>query len=641
MKNLLLISLLVFAAAFNQVNAQCTTCTPVNCAAQKPQGGLCSPMPDDTVGSPYDAVISFYMPKILRDTTTLAQCSGCSYVELHKIRITSITGLPTGVSFTANNSNNTYDVWAGDSLGCVTFCGTPVSPGTYIIVVNLAADVTAVGIPIVGSQSLTGQPQTYRDTIEIFPGTSACPLSFTLGSGACIPTSCNSLSVDLDATLTNTHCANLISYSWDLGNGTTSVAKTPGVVNYNTPDTFTIKLTTTYYTYRVKNVTAELTGGWTGDVEETTSGFPVYAKPDPYIVIPAFTLNTTGTGTDNVESLTFSNLNLLVAESACADPLEIQAWDEDTGLPQHTNPLGSQDDNCGSNYVTFTGTGGTVTGSSTNSNVSVDYDTVATNSVPESFDIIVYPPTPVPVIVTAKDSMCNGDSTLLTLTPAVPGYAIKWFLNDTTELPVTDSAFYVSVGGSYTAKIINTVTGCTETSAAQIVGVGNAAPSFLSLGFTGTQIYTNPGPSGDFAVDWYFNGNLVAGQNGRFLPYYGAGEYYAEMYNKDYSQCRITAGPDSFAVTSVIDLTDNSIYGVKVFPNPNNGKFTLNFTTEETQNVAITLTNTIGQVVYNRTYTGFTGNFNQELDLSGFSKGVYVATIETQHGKHNSRVVVQ
>ena len=88
--------------------------------------------------------------------------------------------------------------------------------------------------------------QTYIDTIEIFPGTSVCPQTFAIGNGPCVLKACDSVQVSLNATLTNSHCANLISYAWNYGNGGTSGVKTPGVVNYLTPDTFHLNLVTTY-----------------------------------------------------------------------------------------------------------------------------------------------------------------------------------------------------------------------------------------------------------------------------------------------------------------------------------------------------------------------------------------------------------
>lgn len=629
----ILFSFFILVVTVTQLNAQCSVCTPVDCSVQKPTGGLCNQAPDDTAGQPYDAVISFYAPRVLTDPTTLAQCSGCSYVELHHLKIVGIQGLPTGVSATANHANGYYDVWAGDTSGCVHFCGTPVAPGVYYVIVNLLADVVAVGTPI-GNVTVNGQAQTYRDTIEIFPGTSECPQSFSIGNGPCVLKACDSISVNLNATLTNTNCSNLISYSWDYGNGSTSNSKTPGVINYTTPDTFPLSLTTTYYTYKITEVTAEITGGYTGDIEELTGA----SAPDPYIIIPSLGFNNTGSSS-NVHTRTWTGLNLVVPENNCADPIEIQVWDEDTGPPQHSNPLGSQDDNCGSHYIT-PAIPNQVSHSGSNSKVWVTFDTVATSSVTENIDVVVFPHPPVPELIADHDSICHGDSVTISLSTPVPGYAFNWFMNDTTELASTDSVLYVKQSGDYKVKITNIVTGCVEWSAPYPVAVGASAPASVSIIYTGSQEFVSPFPSSGFAVDWYYNGNLVVGQNGKFLPFLGNGMYTAEVYNINFPACRTVAGPDSI-VSGINEMVDNSIYDVKVFPNPNNGRFRVNFSSDETQNVTLTVSSILGQTIQEKAIEHFNGTFNEELDVTDMAKGVYVITISTGKGKTNSKVVVQ
>ncbi len=630
MKKLLLVCFTLAVCTIGRVNAQCAMCTPVDCAAQKPTGGLCNYLPDDTAGQPYDEVISFYMPKKLTDPATLAQCSGCSYVELRHIRIGGITGLPTGMSASPNHSNGYYDVQNGDSTGCVRFCGTPVAPGIYYIVVNLIADVTAHGTPI-GDVDANNQAQTYRDTIEIFPSTSECPQSFTVGNGACQLKACDSVSVNLNATLVNPYCPNLISYAWDYGNGGTSIVKTPGVVNYTTPDTFTLALTTTYYTYRITQFTVELTGGYTGDIEELTG----LSNPDPYITIPSIGYNGRGTGPDDQDQITLTGLNLIIPDNACATPLSVIAWDEDQGPP-----LGSPDDNCGT-HIIVPAVPNQVSSVVNNSRLWMSFDTVAVSSVVDSVHVIVFPHPPVPELVISSDSICNGDTATISLASPVPGYAFTWFLNDTTELQSTDSVLYVAVRGEYKLKITNTVTGCSEWSAPVTLSVGQAPPASVNILFNGTSVFVSPFPASGFAVDWYYNGNLVVGQNGKFLTFLGNGEYRAELYNIAYPFCRTATSPDTITVSGINDMNATAVYDVNVYPNPNNGKFRVSFSTDETENIRLVLTSSIGQVVSERALNNFNGQFNEELDVTDLSKGVYVLTIETPRGRSNSRIIVQ
>jgi hypothetical protein len=540
--------------------------------------------------------------------------------------------LPTGVTGSANHSNNYYDVWGGDSLGCVHFCGTPVAPGTYYVVVNLLADVVAVGTPI-GNVTVNGQAQTYRDTLVIYPSTSACPQSFSLG-GPCITKACDSVTVNLDATLTNTHCSNLITYSWDLGNGTRSNVKTPGRVNYNIPDTFRLSLLTTYYTYRIKSVYANITGGYYPDIEELTAA----QNPDPYIIIPSLGFNNRSNAGSDTHGITFNNLNLVIPGNNCADPIEIQVWDEDTGPPQGSNPLGSPDDNCDSHYIT-PAIPNQVSDVSSNSSISVKFDTVAISSVPDTVLIIVYPHPPVPVIVASKDSICSGDSTVLGLTQAIDGYGFTWYMNDTTELTSTDSVVTVSKAASYKVKITNLVTGCQEISAPYILAVGQS-PQQAGISFNGTQVFINPFPGPGYAVDWYFNGNLVAGQNGKFLPYMGAGLYSADLYNASFPNCRVSIPADS-VVSGINDVAENSILDLTVFPNPNTGKFHVKFSTAEVMTVTMSVRDMIGETVITKNLENLDGTYNEEIDLANLSKGVYFVTVESKQGRLSSKVVVQ
>jgi hypothetical protein len=627
----ILLSLFAVVAGYGWANAQCSSCTPVNCSATKPTGGLCNNLPDDTAGQPYDAVISFYMPKKLTDPITLAQCGGCTSVDLRQIDIVGIQGLPPGLTYTASQGGS-YNVQGGDSLGCVHFCGTPVAPGVYYVIVNLLADVTANGTPI-GSVQANDQPQQYRDTLEIFPGVSECPNTFSLGP--CVTKACDSISVNLSASLTNQNCPNLISYNWNYGNGSTSKLKNPGVIKYNVPDTFPLQLTTTYYTYRVKSVTVTVTGGYSGDVEELTT----LSKPDPYIRINSLAFSNRGSSSDQ-NTNTYNNLNLVIPDANCADALEIQVWDEDTGPPQGTNPLGSQDDLINTHNI-YPAVPNQVTSILNNSSISVTFDTVATSSVTETIDIIVFPHPPVPVLNVANDTICSGDSTSITITPSLQGYLVNWYLNDTTEIINPDQTLYAKQAGTYKAKITNSETGCIEWSAPVQVAVGQAAPANVNIIFNGTQLFVSPFPSSGFAVEWYYNGNLVTGQSGKFLPNLGNGLYDAYVYNVNYPGCRTAANQFDLQISSIGEGLSNPVEDVTVFPNPNSGKFTVQLSTNSESNVQLAIQNMVGQVVYNKTFENLLGNYNEDVDLTNLEKGIYILWVEAKGQRFNKRIAVQ
>jgi hypothetical protein len=90
MKKYFALFLFLFAISFQQLNAQCSTCTPMftTCPAS---GGLCNKLDTAYANHPYNKVINFYMPKVLTDPSILSQCS-CSTVDLESITVTGVSG---------------------------------------------------------------------------------------------------------------------------------------------------------------------------------------------------------------------------------------------------------------------------------------------------------------------------------------------------------------------------------------------------------------------------------------------------------------------------------------------------------------------------------------------------------------------
>jgi hypothetical protein len=84
-------------------------------------------------------------------------------------------------------------------------------------------------------------------------------------------------------------------------------------------------------------------------------------------------------------------------------------------------------------------------------------------------------------------------------------------------------------------------------------------------------------------------------------------------------------------LTGIDDEIANS-YELNVFPNPNDGNFTLSFNGVEKADYQIDLKNALGQSVYTETVNGFVGNYAKALNLEKYGKGVYMISISnTKH----------
>jgi membrane-associated protease RseP (regulator of RpoE activity) len=87
------------------------------------------------------------------------------------------------------------------------------------------------------------------------------------------------------------------------------------------------------------------------------------------------------------------------------------------------------------------------------------------------------------------------------------------------------------------------------------------------------------------------------------------------------------------------DPASLGIGSVNFFPNPSNGQFDLMFNLYDVGDVNIQIFNSNGGLVYNEQIAGFTGYFNNNVDISNNAKGIYFLIVE-QNGKTVSKKVV-
>ena len=91
----------------------------------------------------------------------------------------------------------------------------------------------------------------------------------------------------------------------------------------------------------------------------------------------------------------------------------------------------------------------------------------------------------------------------------------------------------------------------------------------------------------------------------------------------------VTASTENFG------LSDFSIY-----PNPNNGNFTIQFNSDSSNDINIGIHDLRGRQVFSKTYQN-SGLFNQSLQLVNVQSGVYLVTVQDGARKEIKKIVVQ
>ena len=88
-------------------------------------------------------------------------------------------------------------------------------------------------------------------------------------------------------------------------------------------------------------------------------------------------------------------------------------------------------------------------------------------------------------------------------------------------------------------------------------------------------------------------------------------------------------------------VNENQINDLNIYPNPSNDIFNIEFTSSSKQSLEVRIINIIGEVVYTKNLEQFVGEYNKQVDLATYTKGVYFLEIETDNGVVNKKLILQ
>lgn len=95
---------------------------------------------------------------------------------------------------------------------------------------------------------------------------------------------------------------------------------------------------------------------------------------------------------------------------------------------------------------------------------------------------------------------------------------------------------------------------------------------------------------------------------------------------------------DTCAVT-VLD-PEAAVGDLRVAPNPSSGRITVSFESLRMGDVAVTVHNAMGQVVYEEKMPQFQGDYQRAIDLAGTGSGIYFLTVSGRRGHATRRIAI-
>lgn len=583
----LTLGLLALCLLPDTLRAQCDGCTPdTNCTIEPAFPTLCPLTPPDaTAGEYYQNDFTFWLPP------TFTEPGSGVTVSFQQMTITSVTGLPFGLSFTASTPSNVYYPQE-NAFGCGRICGTPLGAGEYLVNINIIASVTFSGLDI-------DAPQQFQLPLTVLPGTGGNS-SFTYTP----TTGCGSVTANFNALIDAAPLPTM--YAWDFGNGNTSTAAVPSAQNYDTPGTYVISLQTSVggYVLNTVNVTG-VNGNWCGDVEEPN--IPLVGctgSPDLYFVLSDAGGNTyTSSSVDNTTTATWSSLGLLLDNP----PYSVSFYDED--VVSGDDILGTYNIPANGEGTYFINVAGGTTGSLL---IGLETQQVFTDT-----DTIVVFPTPAVVL-----QQSPGSGQLCAQPADLAGYV--WFMDGDTVPNAAAACLNPSGPGVYQVVGTNAL-GCTGTSNTVVV-----CPT-LTIERNGNVLFV---PNSFTTYAWTFNGAAIGG-NEPFVFTPGDGTY--GLTATDANGCVVTT---TFVLNTVGIEEQSSFFPLALYPNPNDGRFTVVAEGLDAGAVSLEVLDLSGRIVHQQRINTAQGRVNEPLALD-MAPGTYVVRLFDGTHQHMARAVVR
>jgi PKD repeat protein len=98
---------------------------------------------------------------------------------------------------------------------------------------------------------------------------------------------------------------------------------------------------------------------------------------------------------------------------------------------------------------------------------------------------------------------------------------------------------------------------------------------------------------------------------------------------------------DYITVNICTFIKDENIEKISIYPNPNNGIFTVKLNEDFGENVTIRVMNPMGSTVFETEGSNANSGFTTDLDLSNLNKGLYFLVIENYQGNTVQRIIIR
>jgi hypothetical protein len=258
-------------------------------------------------------------------------------------------------------------------------------------------------------------------------------------------------------------------------------------------------------------------------------------------------------------------------------------------------------------------------------------------------------------ITGAIDGLCSSSNVVYSIAPVTGATSYLWTVPTGASITgsPTSNSISVNFSGTFTTGNITTaaVNGCGTGSIRSLAVKAVPGQPVSITGATAvctlsSQTYSTQTVTGASSYVWTIpgGGTINAGQGSKIINMtYGATPSANGIITVKASN---TCGISAVRVLAVVSTTcprvgDATSLSMVAYPNPANSILTVEFTAVESESVNMTMCDAAGRVVYNENKATTLGINTATIDVSTFSKGVYLFQMKSNTYSELLRVLVE
>ena len=254
--------------------------------------------------------------------------------------------------------------------------------------------------------------------------------------------------------------------------------------------------------------------------------------------------------------------------------------------------------------------------------------------------LVTYPPQ-VPMLEAIENSICPNIETILSVQNVENGVTYHWYRNGRRMNQIGNS-LSTTIQGKYSVRGISEArSSCSVASDEVEVNMYEVQPIYVKLSEDKKSLFLEDAElsQNDIAdVEWYFGGEIVESLRGeKTITPTENGYYFALVTNQNGCQVQTRA---SYFTLPVVTGEDENTEGIfRIYPNPSDGVFKIDFGNALTNTIDISIFDATGKLVQKQIFEA--GKQEFVIDIKDFAKGMYLIRFQQKDAVFSKSVIIK